>query len=71
MLFIPRHYWHLVHAVDRQTALQWTADRAVGVDLSGQQSVANKNMAVDERDEETDFSISVSLWWGKRIEKDH
>ncbi len=81
MLFIPRHCWHFVQAIDRQTAEGWRRTHPRSDVLSEEAAknspAANEGSAVEfdrqtsplQKEEECEFSLSVSFWWGKRIEK--
>ena len=58
MLFIPRHCWHFITAVNRDTAISFRRNEGIidGHDADG------------EADHPYGVTCSVSFWWGSRIE---
>jgi hypothetical protein len=64
MLYIPRHHWHFVLAVDRAEAEDYYNNR------SSMCSSACTNINTSSNTGEgVEFSFSVNFWWGKRLEK--
>ena len=55
VLYIPRWCWHLVISIDSLTARKWI------------RTIHRKEMTAGQDD--MSHCISVSFWWGKRIEK--
>ncbi len=80
MLFIPRWCWHLVQAIDKDTALRWREARghaAVGPVRDIKCETTGSECSVERTGDSAsgavtgvaEFSISVSFWWGQRLEK--
>lgn len=61
MLFIPRYYWHFVVAIDRDTALHWRWKYCQNNRKPVSLPFADGNTS--------NYSFSVSFWWGERILK--
>ncbi len=58
-LFIPRHYWHYIQAIDADTAHSF---------LQQQSQVGYRDSDLSfPAVPSPQFSFSVSFWWGKRI----
>jgi hypothetical protein len=55
-LFLPKWYWHFVQAVDLETTKEWRLINGLGID---------DNEFIDRP---SDFSFSISFWWGKRCD---
>jgi hypothetical protein len=64
MLFIPRHTWHFVMAVDREEAAAFLQQQPLQQPLDSQEEPEEESGAAVQ------FSFSANFWWGKRIEKD-
>jgi hypothetical protein len=58
-LFIPRWCWHLVVAVSEQEARRWDEE------VAGRYCEKGDDHGTDQH------CLSVSFWWGPRIEKQH
>jgi lysine-specific demethylase 8 len=72
MLFIPRHCWHFIAALDDRTAAAWKSARLLRIAESQQRTVsANPHLQkikLPEQQNRNTYSFSVNIWWGKRIE---
>lgn len=72
MLFLPRHHWHFVQALDTATALAWRNMHYGCAHHSSDSSTTNIN---DNNSSDNDkkhlqkvqFSMSVNFWWGPRL----
>ena len=69
-LYIPRHCWHWVAAIDQRTALSFRHSnrRACSshFEEDGDNITGSRNSSIDEVGS---FSFSVNFWWGNRIVK--
>jgi hypothetical protein len=66
MLFIPRHSWHYIVALD------WCqAETLLKTGCFGTRSVSVSSLAPAGSKSDPHFSFSVSFWWGPSIELHH